>query len=314
LAQSTLTNYADTVRLHLKPGLGDIRLARIVPADVDAFIASKREQYAANSLRLMRSTLRQALSDAERKGLVSRNAVALSEPIHVSRRAMKWLDEKEARSLLDQVHGDPLEALYVVCLSLGLRRGEALGLQWDDVDLGKGTVLIRRALRRVQVPPLSDGSYPDGRKTALVVGDVKTEDSCRTQNLPNPVVEALREHRIKQRTDQLAATSWESGTFVFTTPVGTPIDPSNFAKLLSAHCVKAGLGHRNPHQLRHSAASILLAQGIPLHEVSDFLGHSSVRITKDVYGHLSADRRRAAASAVGEALWGASSESEAESG
>lgn len=98
-------------------------------ADVDAFVASKREGYSANSLRLMRSTLRKALADAERNGLVARNAVALREPIHVSLRAAEWLDEKKARSLLKQVKGDRLEALYIVCLSLGLRRGEALGLQ-----------------------------------------------------------------------------------------------------------------------------------------------------------------------------------------
>jgi hypothetical protein len=116
LAQSTFSNYADTVRLHLKPQLGRIRLARLNHADVDAFIAAKRGRYAPNSLRLMRSTLRKALADAERAGLVARNAVALSEPIHVSLRASEWLDQKKARSLLQQVRGDRLEALYIVCL------------------------------------------------------------------------------------------------------------------------------------------------------------------------------------------------------
>ena len=304
LAQSTFSNYADTVRLHLKPHLGRIRMARLTHADVDAFIAAKRDRYSPNSLRLMRSTLRKALADAERNGVVTRNAVALSEPIHVSLRASEWLDESKARWLLKQVKGDRLEALYVVCLSLGLRRGEVLGLQWRDVDLDRGSVLIRGALKRVKYQPLSDGSYPEGRRTGLVLGAMKTEDSYRTQNLPRPCVDALRRHWVKQRTEQLAASSWDDNDFVFTTPVGTPIDPSNFAKWLSGHCVEAKLGHRNPHQLRHSAASILLAQGIPLHEVSDYLGHSSVRITKDVYGHLSADRRRAAADAVGDALWG----------
>ena len=314
LAQSTFSSYADIVRLHLKPNLGRIRVARLTHADVDALLASKRDAYSANSLRLMRSTLRKALADAERNGVVTRNAVALSEPIHVSLRVSEWLDEKKARSLLKQVESDRLEALYIVCLSLGLRRGEALGLQWEDVDLDRGTVLIRGALKRVKFQPLPDGSYHDGRRTGLVLGSMKTEDSYRTQNLPRPCVDALRRHRLRQRTEQLAASAWDTNDFVFKTTVGTPIDPRNFAKWLSAHCVNAELGHRNPHQLRHSAASILLAQGIPLHEVSDYLGHSSVRLTKDVYGHLSSDRRRAAADAVGEALWGEATEPETHSG
>jgi integrase len=138
----------------------------------------------------------------------------------------------------------------------------------------------------------------------LECGSPKTDDSWRTQNLPGPAVVAIKAHRRRQNAERLAAPSWDDEGLVFATPLGTPIDPSNLGKRFATICQAAGLGHRNPNQLRHSAATIMLAQGVPLHEVSEVLGHSSVAITKDVYGHLVADRRRAAADAVSQALWG----------
>ena len=121
--------------------------------------------------------------------------------------------------------------------------------------------------------------------------------------LPQMCIEALKKHRAHQSAENLASDSWQnSDDLVFTTPIGSPIDPANFAKWLSKHCIEAGLGHRNPHQLRHSAATLLLAEDIPLHEVSDILGHSSISVTKDVYGHMTAERRRAAADAMDRVL------------
>ena len=92
---------------------------------------------------------------------------------------------------------------------------------------------------------------------------------------------------------------------VFTTAVGTPIDPANFRHYFATLCERAGLGHWHPHELRHSAASLMLAQGVALEVVSEILGHASIRMTKDVYGHIMAPQRKAAAEAIGQALWGA---------
>ncbi len=164
LAQSTMNSYSDFVRRHLIPALGHIRLLKLSAADVDALISSKRDKYSANTLRLMKATLRKALTDAQRAGRVPWNAVTLSEPIRVPKRAQKWLTTEEAKSLLRQVRGDRLEALYVVALSLGLRRGEALALRWEDFDFDAATLLIRRAIKRV-------GTGSDaGRRTRLEVG------------------------------------------------------------------------------------------------------------------------------------------------
>lgn len=318
LEESTYNQYEDMVRLHLKPGLGHHRLTKLTPVHVDDFIAAKRSErhgkkkdkpYSANTLRLMRSILRKALQDAEKAGLVTRNVGALSEPVSVSRRAERFLTLEEAHALLAAIATDRLHALYVVALSLGLRRGEALGLKWDDIDLDNAQISIRRSLKRVRNRPLADGSYPDGRKTRLVLGVPKTESSSANLRLPEMAVVALRRHRREQAAERLASPIWMDDSLVFSTPVGTLIDPDNFWKRFSTMCKRAGLGHRNPNQLRHSAATILLGQGIPLHEVKDILRHSSISVTKDIYAHLDPARTRAGADAMDVALRGATSAS-----
>jgi integrase len=311
LAESTFNSYSDTVRLHLTPVLGHLRLTKLTVDDVDAFISAKREAlsprgdfFSPNSLRIMRSTLRKALRDAQRAGRVTRNVADLSEPVSVSRRAGDWLSIGQARALLSSIEGDRLEALYIVALSLGLRRGEALALRWQDVDLDRGTISICRSLQRVHNKPLADGSFPEGKRTRLVFKSPKTGSSWRTRPMAPACIAALRRHRSRQAQERLAAASWADPDLVFTTPIGTAIDPDNFSKEFSRQCKVAGLGHRHPHISRHTAATLLLAQGVPLHEVSDFLGHSSISVTKDVYGHLDPERGRAVAEAMGQALWG----------
>lgn len=306
LTEVTRNHYSDVVRLHLKPVLGQHRLSKLTPAHIDSLIASRRERYSPNSLRIMRTTLRKSLRDARKSGFfVPTAAIDLSEPVSVPRRAKAWLDQEAARQLLDSLEGDRLEALYVTTLSLGLRRGEALGLRWDDIDFAKRSVRVHRSLKRVTNQPLRDGTYPDGQRTRLVLGEPKTEGSSRTQPLPDRVVDVLRRHEVRQKEERLAAgAAWNQTGFVFTTPIGTAIDPDNVSHYFSVACKKAGLGHRNLHQLRHSAASILLAQGVPLHEVSRFLGHSTISVTMDVYGHLAEEGLRGAARAMDDALWG----------
>jgi integrase len=195
-----------------------------------------------------------------------------------------------------------LEALYVVLLSLGLRRGEGLALRWEDIDFTNKTVLITRSLKRVQNSPLPDGTYPDGR-SRLVFGAPKNSFSVRTVLLSEPCVDALRQHQTRQKREQLACADWQEHGLVFTTTIGTPLDPDNVGPIFSKLCEEAGLGRRNLHQLRHSAASIMLAQGVPLETVSAILGHSNLSTTKDVYGHLDVQQKKRAAEAISSALW-----------
>lgn len=303
LSVSTYHSYADSVRRHLNPGLGHIRLTKLQATDVDRLIAERRVLYSANTLRIIRTTLRKAMRDGQKAGIVpqsARNAVELSEPVSISRRADDFLTLEESRRLLDQVHGDRLEAIYVILLSLGLRRGEALGLFWEDIDFDARLITIRRSLKRTRLMP---GDIESGtRSTQLELGSPKTAGSWRTQSLPAICFDALICHRARQAEERLAAVSWENPNLVFATPIGTMIDPSNLAKEFANHAKNAALGHRNLHQLRHSAATIMLAQGVPLHDVSHVLGHSTLSVTSDIYGHFTVEQGRHAADAIGEAL------------
>jgi integrase len=132
----------------------------------------------------------------------------------------------------------------------------------------------------------------------LLLGDPKTPTSRRALTMPAPAVAALRAHRAKQRQERLAAPVWEDNDLVFCTCVGTPLDPSNLRRGFSKLTRTAGLGHWHPHELRHSAASILSASGVPIEQIADVLGHAGTRTTAAVYRHLIEPTVRHAASTM----------------
>ena len=190
----------------------------------------------------------------------------------------------------------------LVALTYGLRRGEVLGLHWSALDWKAGTVMVTHGMKRIKV---RDASSP--YRTQLVIAELKTPRSRRTLALTAELLAALRQHHARQAEARIAAGAlWRDHGLIFTTEIGTPIDPESFAHTFSRLCKKAGLGHWHPHELRHSGASLMLAQGTPLHVVSEVLGHASVTITKDVYGHLVEGDKRLAAESMSRALLNAS--------
>jgi integrase len=301
--QSTAADYADTVRLHLKPALGSKMLAKLSVSELNALWAAKRKAgYSANSIRIMRTVLRSALHQAEREGLLVRNVAALSDPPQLDPPEGRSLTLVEAKSLLSAAKGERLEPLYAVTLTYGLRRGEALGISWADVDFDAGLLHVRRQLRRERLAP--EEAQELGRRTELVLRNLKTRRSRRTLHITPALDGLLRAHRARQAQERLAAgPEWVDSDLVFTTKNGTPIDPDNFAHYFHRLCARADLGHWTPHELRHSAASIMLAQGTPLWVVSEVLGHGSLAITKDVYGHLIGDEKKEATEAITAALF-----------
>ncbi len=222
-----------------------------------------------------------ALTHAERRGLVARNVAKLSE-MPAGARAVaegRSLTEDEARRLFAAAAGDRLEALVYVGLMLGLRPGELGGLLWADVDLDKATVQVRRSLKN--------------EPTGLRLGDPKTRRSFRGLDLPAPVVRSLVAHRAHQAEERaFAGAAWVEHGLVFTTGVGTPIDPANLRRWFTRLSKSAGLGHWTPKELRHSAASLLSASGVPLELVADVLGHDGTRMTGTVYRHAVRPHRR----------------------
>ena len=291
---ATVANYASLVRNHIEPALGRRRLSTLKPNDVQEFIHQKLEEdgLSVRTVRGLRGLLVQALNNAMRQGLIMRNVAALTDgPRQQTQASGRTLTIEQAQTLLDTVKGERLEALYVLMLATGMRPGEAFGLPWSNVDLRRAQITVSQALTR----------QPGGN----VIGNGKTgRKGWRTVRLPPPAVAALRVHRTNQKRErQVAGRAWIDNGLVFCTPLGTPLDPDNHRRVFSNLTRKAGLGHWHPHELRHSTTSIMLALGVPIEVVSKILGHTSIRITADVYGHLLDQQHEEAAAAIGNALW-----------
>lgn len=176
----------------------------------------------------------------------------------------------------------------MLALSLGLRRGEILGLTWRDVDRAEDAVVLHIRNQLVR------------DKNGLHLVDLKTVGSRRTLHLSRPLVEILERHRVRQEAEELVRGKlWHNDhDLIFTSNIGTPLDPEDFGKTVPKICVEAGLGHWSIHELRHSCASLLIAMEVPIEVVAEQMGHASIRVTKDVYGHLMPRSRAKAAEAM----------------
>jgi integrase len=288
---STVENYEYVLRRYALPSLARVPLARLSPQHVHSMLQSMADQgLSPRTRQLTRAVLRRALRDAERWGLVARNAAALVEAPGKSSPVLDALSLEEARLLLAAADGDRFEALYVLALVCGLRRGEVLALTWDDVDLAQQTVRVRGTLQRRS-------------QAGLVVEEPKTARSRRTVSLPSLAADSLRRHKRAQAELRLAAgPEWIDRRFVFTTAVGTPLDPRNVTRLFHSLCNRAGLGPRRFHALRHSAATLMLSEGVPLEVISETLGHAGYAITADVYAQVVPKLQKQAAAAMDRAL------------
>lgn len=291
VSASASSNYKSVADHHIVPTLGRKKIVNLTPSDVDRLLSEKLDSgLSPSTVRRIRAVLSQALGQGIRWGIVVRNVAALSRSPKIPRKEGRTLTPEQARILLETLKGHHNEALYALMLSTGLRRGEALGLQWKDFDAVTGIILVRRSLKR------EDG--------VLITADTKTSKSRRAVNVPPQMIGALKAHKARQAQERLAlGKAWQNSGFIFTSSVGTPIDPRNLNREFRSVCNEAGLGNWHPHELRHSAASLMLAQGVKLQVVSDVLGHASIRMTADVYGHILAPDRQAAANAMGDILW-----------
>lgn len=291
--RSTELSYARIVRDYVSPYVGRVRLTRLGPEHVQSMLRQLEAQgLSRRTQQYARAVLRRALRHAEKWGMVTRNAAAL---VDAPRSSPPKIDDaltlSEAKVLLESARGDRLEALLVVTMTMGLRKGEVLGLTWETVDLDAGNLTIASTLNRV-----------DGE--GLVLGEPKTARSRRVLPLPAVSLQALRAHRARQREERMSAASWQDSAFVFTTPIGTPLDGRNVTRWFHKLCEDSGIPRRRFHALRHSAATLMLAEGVPLEVISRTLGHAGYAITADVYAHVGHEGLRAGAAAMDRALVG----------
>jgi integrase len=290
------------VRGYLIPALGRLTLARLSSADVEralaAFLQSgspvpeaRRRPLSPLTVRHIRATLRRALKGAERDGLVARNAAADATPPYVPHRPVSYLSAADVRLLLDGTRDDPLGPLWALAVTSGLRRGELLGLCWSDVDEKAGTLTVRRSLA-------------EAGAARWAMADPKSARSRRTLPLPTLAREALDRQRLRQDAGREAAgTAWQDRVgLIFTDAVGRPMSPGLVTHSFTRARERLSLPLVSLHDLRHSAATLLLGEGVPLAVISELLGHAGIAITASHYAAIVPELRREAADAMDRAL------------
>lgn len=290
----TYESYERIIRNHIKPELGRIKLAKLAPHHIQSLINKKLEEGASpRYVQYIHAVLRGALGQAYKWGMIHRNVAKLVDPPRVRRAEVIPLTPEQARAFLETAKGDRLEALYCVALALGLRRGEALGLKWEDINFETGTLRVNHSLQ-----------WPKGGGWVLV--EPKTARSRRNIRLPQVTLTALIKHRKRQVKERLlVGDRWEDFGFVFTTGKGTPLMGWNVAKRSFKPLLKkAGLPDIRFHDLRHTAASLLLAQGVQPRVIMETLGHCSISLTMDVYSHVMPIMQKEAAEKMQEILSG----------
>ena len=288
LRPESYRRYGDICRLHLTPELGRIPLAKLTPEQLEAAYSRLAEKgLSGTSIQLTHGVLRKALKDAMRRNHTVRNVADLVDAPRRTTPEMRALTPDEAQRLLNAAKGDSLEAFYVVAVTCGLRLGELQALRWQSIDLDRGRLQVTATLQGME----------DGRP---ILAAPKTSRSRRPVSLPALAVTALHSHRTRQLEQRLQAGAiWQDFDLVFTTGRGRPLDGNNvrtrsFAPLLE----KAGLPPMRFHSLRHTAATILLAEGVNVKVASEMLGHSDVSTTLRVYQHVLPDMQDTAAEAM----------------
>jgi integrase len=293
LRPRTFIRYEQLLRIHAVPYIGRLPLARLAPQHLQRLYADRLSAgLSPTTVTHLHAVLHKALGQAAKWGQTPRNVADLVTKPRMASQDMRTLAPDEARALLDAARNERLEGLYVLALNTGMRQGELLGLRWRDVDLERATIAVRASLQRV--------------RGAFVFSEPKTARSRRQILVTESVITALRRHRIVQAEERLrAGSAWQDNDLVFPDRYGQPIHATDltrgaFYPLLQ----RAGLSRIRFHDLRHSAATLLLGQGVHPKVVADMLGHSTIAITIDLYSHTTPAMHRQAALALEAVLVG----------
>jgi len=324
LRENTHTRYTACANQYLIPGLGRKKLAKLTAKDVRTWLndlrtvcqccargidASRnpnaqtsrrprccslgmccRKRLSPLTLAYIHSVLKSALEHAVREEEISRNVARNVRTGTPRPRRFEPLTADEARTLLATAHGHRLQALFDLALRTGLRKGELLGLRWEDLNLTGGTASIRRTLQRTTT----------GGLTTL---PTKTISSERRIALPTPCIASLRAHRQQQAQErEEAGRAWMDSGHVFTRLDGHPIEPATLTRHFNALLRCAHLRQIRFHDLRHSTATLLLEQGVELVVIKELLGHAHIGVTASVYAHVRLRLQRDAIDLLGRVL------------
>ena len=292
---TTYRAYEAALGKHVLPQIGKLKLVKLSADDLDERYAELlKERVSPTYIRLIHSVIHRGLAHAERRDLVGRNVAGLTRPPAAVRREFRTLTAEEASRFLAATEDDRLHALYIVAIHHGLRLGEICGLRWGDLDLDAGSLSVRQQAQRL------NGTWH--------FSPPKTKAGRRKVTLSAAASEALRQHRLRQNEERLATKDWSDLDLVFSNALGRPIERPNLMRRSFKPALKrAGLPAIRFHDLRHTAATLLLSGGIHAKVVQEMLGHSSVAITLDVYSHTTPNLQAGAAAKMDDLLPAASS-------
>jgi integrase len=279
----TLEGYTWLIHNHIKPALGDVRLVRLSPQRVQSFYADRlKAGLSSTTVNHIHNVLHKALEQAVRWGMVPRNVTDLVDAPQTKRRTATVWTAEQARAFIEASRSHRLHALYVLAIYTGMRQGELLGLQMDDIDWASNTLNIRHSLQTLQ-------SQPQQLSTP------KTEKSKRLVTLPAPASAALEAHIKRQERKQ---------GYVFVSLVETPLRPHSVIDTFKRIASKVGLPEIRFHDLRHTCATLHLLNGTNPKIVQDLLGHSTITLTLDTYSHVMPGMQQDAADRLGKLLGG----------
>jgi integrase len=279
---ATYNLYEMIVRLYLVPGLGSKRLTSLTVPMVQGFLNERLAKGdSVRKVQVMRTVLSAALTRAMREELLARNVARLVELPEWQRGTIRPWSAEEARQFLAASRSDPLYGAFVMLILYGLRRGEALGLQWDDIDFDAGTIQVRRQLQRI--------------RGELFLAPVKTRAGHRDM----PLLDLARQ-ALKLQAAQLAAyradmgSAWPETGLVFTTRTGRPVEPRNLVRSFRRICDANKIRLIKVHHLRHTVGSLLKDLKVPARDVQTILGHTRISTTLEIYTDTDEEARREA--------------------
>jgi integrase len=281
---------ADYREPHL-PNLGDVQLRELNQQTIKRFYGDLLiHNVGVRTVRYVHAVIHRALEKAVMYGLLVRNSAHGAALPHLRHQEMSVLDESQVSIFLTAASGSHYEALYHLAVVTGMREGELFGLKWSDLQWKAGVIYVQRQVQRV---PKQGWSFIEP----------KTRSGRRPIRLGPGTLDALRRYKERQELEKEAlGKRWKDHDLIFPNQVGNPLEPSNMRKIYNRILEEAGIHRLRFHDLRHTAASIMLNHGVPVIVVSKILGHANPSITLNVYGHLYHESQEGAAKLMDELI------------
>ena len=298
LSAKTRFDYRHSAGDYVRPHLGARRVRDVTPEVVLAWQrkltkeggTKDRKPLSANTVRLARAPLAGAFKMALGAGVVAINPMVGTPRPRAQRSIPRHWSPEQAQEFLGRMEGDRTWPVWAFLLGSGLRIGELVALRWPSVDLHKEVVRVVEFVSTL------------GHETVASAG--KSRDAVRTVDLDRGLAGVLGRQRKLQAAEQLASSSWEESEYVFTKSGGGPYHPQYLSRLLGTYSTEVGLPRLTAHGLRHTSATLMLANGVPPKVAAERLGHADPTLFTNLYSHVTPTMQRDAASKIGATLFG----------